>query len=91
MKSLDPTVAARIREACDRFKTAWQTETPPHIEDYLEGWTGAARAALLRERFHHRDGGIPAVTGETGAAADAKRHGCHGRMVALRPPSVKWI
>jgi hypothetical protein len=41
--------ARRIDPVCDRFETAWQTGVPPRIEDFLAGWQGADRLALLRE------------------------------------------
>jgi serine/threonine-protein kinase len=41
--------ARRIDPVCDRFEAAWQTGSPPRIEDFLEGWQGADRLALLRE------------------------------------------
>jgi serine/threonine-protein kinase len=39
----------RLEEACTRFEVAWQAGTPPQVEDYLAGWEGRGRAALLRE------------------------------------------
>jgi hypothetical protein len=42
-------LALRIDAACNRFEKAWRAGPPPRIEDFLEGWQGAYRAALLRE------------------------------------------
>jgi serine/threonine protein kinase len=47
----DPTalsLAVRIDDVCNRFEAAWKTG-PPRIEDFVEGWHGEDRAALLRE------------------------------------------
>src|SRR5712692_1426222 len=46
---LSPDVGRRIEHVCNRFETAWKAEPPPRIEDYLDGWTGPERLALLRE------------------------------------------
>jgi serine/threonine-protein kinase len=40
-------VALRIEQVCNRFETAWKGE--PRIEDFLDGWSGPGRLALLRE------------------------------------------
>jgi serine/threonine-protein kinase len=42
-------LALRIDAACNRFEAAWRAGPPPRVEDFLEGWEGPERAALLRE------------------------------------------
>src|SRR5260370_22103577 len=44
--SLD--TALRLDAVCNRFEAAWNA-TPPRIEDFLDGWSGPERRALLRE------------------------------------------
>jgi serine/threonine protein kinase/formylglycine-generating enzyme required for sulfatase activity len=38
-----------VEQVCDRFEAAWRAGTPPRVEDFLDGWQGPDRAALLRE------------------------------------------
>jgi serine/threonine-protein kinase len=45
--SLD--VALRIEHVCNGFEVAWRREPAPRIEDFLDGWSGPERLALLRE------------------------------------------
>jgi serine/threonine protein kinase len=40
--------AVRLERVCDRFEADWRTGQP-RIEDYLAGWQGEQRLALLRE------------------------------------------
>jgi HEAT repeat protein len=47
--TVSSSAGQRIEAVRTRFEEAWQAGTPPRIEDYLVGWEGAARAALLRE------------------------------------------
>jgi tetratricopeptide (TPR) repeat protein len=53
-------LARRIDEACNRFEVAWRTGGTPQVLDFLVGWEGAERAALLRElvllEMHYRQG-----------------------------------
>jgi tRNA A-37 threonylcarbamoyl transferase component Bud32 len=44
-----PPVGRRIDRACNRFEAAWKAGAPPRIEDFLAGWEGPERSALLRE------------------------------------------
>ncbi|HKI38046.1 MAG TPA: hypothetical protein VKA46_39700 [Gemmataceae bacterium] len=44
-----PALGRRINEACNRFEAAWRSDTVPRLEDFLAGWEGAERTALLRE------------------------------------------
>jgi hypothetical protein len=46
---LPPALARRIDAACDRFEAAWRAGSPPRLDDFLAGWHGAERAALLHE------------------------------------------
>ena len=46
--ALPPTHARWFDRACNRFEHAWR-QGPPRIEDFLEGASGEARSALLRE------------------------------------------
>jgi WD40 repeat protein len=46
---IPPALGRRINDACDRFEAAWRSAAPARIEDFLAGWDGAERAALLRE------------------------------------------
>jgi serine/threonine-protein kinase len=59
----------RLEEACCRFEKAWQAAQRPRLEDFLTGWDGKERLALLREllrlEVHYRKQG-----GETPSAAD---------------------
>jgi WD40 repeat protein/tetratricopeptide (TPR) repeat protein len=41
--------AFRLDGVCNRFEAAWRQGPPPRVEDFLAGWGGDARAALLRE------------------------------------------
>jgi serine/threonine-protein kinase len=42
-------MARRLDAVCNRFEAAWKGPTPPRIEDFLDGWSGPERRALLRE------------------------------------------
>jgi WD40 repeat protein len=44
-----PALGRRINEACDRFEAAWRSGMGPLLEEFVAGWEGAERAALLRE------------------------------------------
>jgi WD40 repeat protein/tRNA A-37 threonylcarbamoyl transferase component Bud32 len=44
-----PALGRRIDEACDRFEAAWRAGALPRLEDFIAGWAGDERAALLRE------------------------------------------
>jgi hypothetical protein len=44
-----PALGRRIDEACDRFEAAWRAGAPPRLEEFVAGWEGDKRAALLRE------------------------------------------
>jgi serine/threonine protein kinase/formylglycine-generating enzyme required for sulfatase activity len=44
-----PTVAAPVLEGVRRFEAAWESGTPPRIEDYLGNLVGPQRQRLLRE------------------------------------------
>ena len=44
-----PALGRRIDAVCDRFEAAWRSGTEPQLEDFLVGWEGAERAALLHE------------------------------------------
>ena len=46
---LDPELGRRIDEVCNRFEAAWKAGTPPAVADFLDGWSGPPRRALLRE------------------------------------------
>jgi WD40 repeat protein len=39
----------RLHRDCREFEAAWQAGKPPRVEDYLAGWSGPGRLALLRE------------------------------------------
>jgi WD40 repeat protein/tRNA A-37 threonylcarbamoyl transferase component Bud32 len=39
----------RIDETCNRYEAAWRSGSPPRVEDFLAGWEGTERQALLRE------------------------------------------
>jgi tetratricopeptide (TPR) repeat protein len=44
--------ALRAEEICTRFEAAWQAAAaadPPHLEEFLAGWEGLPKAALLGE------------------------------------------
>jgi WD40 repeat protein len=64
----DLSVAREVDLACNRFERAWQAGRP-RIEDYLDGWQGEERLALVRELVvldtHYRRG-----RGEECRAAD---------------------
>ncbi len=58
---MSETPARRLDQACDRFEAAWRTCTP-RLEDFLDGWQGEERDALLRELvlldvYHRRRAG----------------------------------
>jgi hypothetical protein len=44
----DLALALRLNKACNRFEAAWRSGAP-RIEDFLVGWQGQGRLALLRE------------------------------------------
>lgn len=44
----DLSVVVRVEEVCNRFEAAWRAGVPA-IEDFLDGWRGDERRALLRE------------------------------------------
>jgi Flp pilus assembly protein TadD/serine/threonine protein kinase len=44
-----PELGRRIDAVCSRFEAAWRSGAPPHIHDFLDGWSGAEQSALLRE------------------------------------------
>jgi WD40 repeat protein/tRNA A-37 threonylcarbamoyl transferase component Bud32 len=44
-----PELGRRIEAVCRRFEAAWRTGQAPCLEDYVGGWEGPERAALLRE------------------------------------------
>jgi serine/threonine-protein kinase len=46
---VSPQLGRRIEDVCQRFEAAWRAGSPPCLEDYLSGWEGPERAALLRE------------------------------------------
>jgi WD40 repeat protein len=46
---LPPELARRVDAACNRFERAWRAGERPRLEEYLQGWEGPARTALLRE------------------------------------------
>jgi WD40 repeat protein len=48
-EALSIDTALRMDAVCNRFETAWKGPTPPRIEDFLDGWSGAERRALLGE------------------------------------------
>jgi serine/threonine protein kinase len=43
------SLARLVDQACNRFEAAWRSGGPPRIEDFLAGWSGPDRSALLRE------------------------------------------
>ena len=45
----DLTLARRVDQICTEFDAAWQTGTPPRLEDYLERVHAADQAELLPE------------------------------------------
>ncbi len=47
--ALTPEAERQVDEACNRFEAAWKGPIAPRIEDFLEGWAGAERHALLYE------------------------------------------
>jgi serine/threonine-protein kinase len=47
--SLPLTLARRVDRICDQFEAAWQSGTPPRIEDFLGQAVDPERTALLRE------------------------------------------
>src|SRR5262249_54770905 len=44
----DLSVPGRVDEVCNRFEAAWRAGVPA-LEDFLAGWHGDERLALLRE------------------------------------------
>jgi len=48
-ESLPLELALRIDAVCTRFRAAWGAGPPPQVEDFLEGWAGPERSALLRD------------------------------------------
>jgi serine/threonine-protein kinase len=64
----DLSVAREVDRACNRFEHAWR-QGRPRIEEYLDGWQGPERSALLHELVvldvHYRRG-----RGEECRAAD---------------------
>jgi serine/threonine-protein kinase len=57
-------VARRLDRVCNAFEAAWRTGVRPRIEDFLDGWAGSGRSALLRElvlldaHYRRRDGDL---------------------------------
>ncbi len=49
LEDLPPALGRRIDEVCTRFEAAWRAGATPRVEDYVGGWEGAERLALLRE------------------------------------------
>jgi serine/threonine protein kinase len=43
------SLSGRIAEAAEAFERAWNSESPPTIEEFLARWSGSERAALLVE------------------------------------------
>jgi WD40 repeat protein len=64
-----PALGRRIDEACDRFEAGWRAGAPPRLEDFVAGWAGDERAALLRELVP-LDADYRRQRGETWVAAD---------------------
>jgi len=48
LSALSPELAQRVDQECDRFEAAWRGGSRPSIKDFLEGWSGPERLALLR-------------------------------------------
>jgi hypothetical protein len=48
-EALPPDLGRRIDLVCERFNATWTDKREAHIEDFLNGWTGPARTALLRK------------------------------------------
>ncbi len=46
---MPPALGRRINEVCNRFEAAWRSDAAPRLEEFLAGWEGAERTALLRE------------------------------------------
>jgi serine/threonine-protein kinase len=46
---LPPEMMVRVDKVCDRFEAAWNSGSPPRIQDYLQGVPEEARAVLARE------------------------------------------
>jgi WD40 repeat protein len=42
-------VRRRLDQVCDAFEAAWKSGALPRIEDFLDGWDGPGRSALVRE------------------------------------------
>ena len=63
-----PALGRRIDEACDRFEAGWRAGAPPRLEDFVAGWAGDERAALLRELVP-LDADYRRQRGEAGVAA----------------------
>jgi len=55
---LSVTVLDLIDEVCDRFERAWKNDSPPRVDDYLDGMAGSEleylRRELLRVDHHYR-------------------------------------
>jgi WD40 repeat protein/tRNA A-37 threonylcarbamoyl transferase component Bud32 len=49
LREVPPEVGRRIEAVCRRFEAVWRTGQAPCLEDYVGGWEGPERAALLRE------------------------------------------
>ena len=46
---VSPALGRQINEACNRFEAAWRSGAAPRLEDFVVGWEGSERLALLRE------------------------------------------
>jgi eukaryotic-like serine/threonine-protein kinase len=44
-----PALGRRINDACNLFEAAWRAGAAPRLEEFVSGWEGAERPALLRE------------------------------------------
>jgi WD40 repeat protein/predicted Ser/Thr protein kinase len=64
-----PDLGRRVDEACNRFEAAWRAGGPPRLEDFVAGWAGEERAALLRELVP-LDADYRRQRGEAWSAAD---------------------
>jgi WD40 repeat protein/predicted Ser/Thr protein kinase len=64
-----PGLGRRVDEACNRFEAAWRAGETPRLEDFVAGWAGAERAALLRELVP-LDADYRRLRGEPWGAAD---------------------
>ena len=56
---LAPQLARRLERACNEFEGAWRAGGRPRVEDFLAGWEGPGRLALVRElvllEVHYRE------------------------------------